>query len=293
MRPMRVALLVPDRAYPEAYAWTYDVEAAVLRKIGMEVEPVAWTSLDSGAGYDLILPLVAWGYNLDYPRWLALLQRAEVERWPLLNPPALLRWNGDKAYLKELGAKGIPTVPTVEVDHLGDASLSAASAKFGQLDLVIKPPISAGAHGTYRIKVGEPIPDDVAGQRMMVQPFQPGISAGEWSIILFGGKFSHAVLKTPVAGDFRVQPHLGGTDRSAVPPHGAVELAQAALAAAPAPALYARVDMIAGTNGALKIMELELIEPALFLHHAPDKGAAFASAVRAAAAAAACSAALK
>ncbi len=283
---MRVALLVPDPAYPEAYAWTYDVEAAILRKIGMEVEPVAWTSLDTGSKYDLILPLVAWGYDRDYPRWLALLQRAEVWRWPLLNPPALLRWNGDKAYLKELVAKGIPTVPTVEVDFLNDASLSAASAKFGQLELVIKPPISASAHGTYRIKVGEPIPDDVAGARMMVQPFQRSISTGEWSIILFGGKFSHAVLKTPAAGDFRVQPNVGGTDRAGVPPHGAVELAQAALAAAPAPALYARVDMIAGANGALKIMELELIEPALFLHHAPDKGAAFASAVRTAAAAA-------
>ena len=293
MRPMRIALLVPDPAYPEAYAWAYDIEAAILRKIGMEVEPVAWTSLNSGAGYDLILPLVAWGYNLDYPRWLALLQRGEVERWPLLNPPALLRWNGDKAYLKELGAKGIPTVPTVEVDHLSAASLSAASAKFGAADLVIKPPISGGAHGTYRLKVGDPIPNDVAGKRMMVQPFQPTISAGEWSIILFGGKYSHAVLKTPLAGDFRVQPHLGGVDRAAVPPRGSVELAQAALAIAPIEALYARVDMIAGANGALKIMELELIEPALFLHHAPDKGAAFASAVRAAAAAAACSAALK
>ncbi len=284
MRQMRVALMVPDPAYQEAYAWTYDVEAAILRKVGIEVEPLPWTMIDKLPEVDLVMPLVAWGYNFDYPRWLSLLQRAEVERWPLLNPPALLRWNGDKAYLKELGAKGIPTVPTVEVDHLSAASLSAASAKFGGLDLVVKPPISGGAHGTYRLKVGDPIPAEVAGKRMMIQPFQPGIAAGEYSIILFGGKFSHAVLKTPVAGDFRVQPHLGGVDRYAVPPNGSVELAQAALALAPTEALYARVDMIAGTNGALKIMELELIEPALFLHHAPDKGVAFASAVRAAAA---------
>lgn len=284
MRPMRVALLVPDAAYAEDYAWTYDVEATILRKVGIDVEPLVWTAISKLPDVDLVMPLVAWGYNLDYPRWLGLLQRAEVESWPLMNPAALLRWNSDKAYLKELGAKGIPTVPTVEVDHLSDASLSAASAKFGQLDLVVKPPVSGGAHGTYRLKVGEPIPPDVVGKRMMVQPFQPSITVGEWSIILFGGKFSHAVLKTPVAGEFRVQPHLGGIDRFGVPPHGAVELAQAALAAAPAPALYARVDMITGANGALKIMELELIEPALFLHHAPDKGAAFASAVRSAAA---------
>ena len=287
MSRMRVALLVPDPNYPEDFAWTYDVEAAILGRVGMEVVPLPWTQVADVAGFELILPLVAWGYNLDYERWLGLLQRAEVERWPLLNPPALLRWNGDKSYLRELAAKGIPTVTTVEVDMLDTGSLRGAAATLGASDLVIKPPISGGAHGTYRIALGDPIPTDVAGQRMMVQTFQPTIAAGEWSIILFGGKFSHAVLKTPVAGEFRVQPHLGGTDKIAAPPNGAIALAQQALAAAPAPALYARVDMIANAAGALTIMELELIEPALFLHDAPDQGVAFASAVRTAAASAA------
>jgi len=287
MKRMKVALLVPEPGYPEAYAWTYDVEAVILGQIGIEVTPVPWTEIGDVAGFDLILPLVAWGYNLDYPRWLALLDRAEKQRWPLLNPPALLRWNGDKTYLRELGANGIATVTTVQVDALNTRSLATAAAKLGAFDLVVKPPISGGAHGTYRMCAGDPIPDDVAGKRMLVQSFQPTIAAGEWSIILFGGKFSHAVIKTPAAGDFRVQPHLGGTDQYGVPPRGAIELAKAALAAAPADALYARVDMIATATGALKVMELELIEPALFLHHAPDKGVAFASAVRTAAAAAA------
>ena len=284
MSRMKVALLVPAPGFPEPYAWTYDVEAAILGQIGIEAVPLAWTEIDDVAGFDLIMPLVAWGYNRDYPRWLALLKRAEIERWPLLNPPVLLRWNGDKAYLRELGTKGIPTVTTVEVSALDARSLAAAATKLGAIDLVVKPPISGGAFGTYRLRLGNPIPDDIAGQRMMVQPFQPTITAGEWSIILFGGKFSHAVIKTPAEGDFRVQPHVGGTDRFAVPPRGAIELAKAALAAAPAEALYARVDMIATAAGTLKIMELELIEPALFLHHAPDKGVAFASAVRTAAA---------
>ena len=289
MSRMRVAVLVPAPDFPEPYAWTYDVEAAILGQIGIEVEPVAWTEIGEVgdiAAFDLILPLVAWGYNLEYPRWLAMLKRAEVERWPLLNPPALLRWNGDKAYLRELGAKDIPTITTVEVDALDAPSLSAAAARLGAIDLVVKPPIAGGAFGTYRLRPDDPIPGDVAGQRMMVQSFQPTIAAGEWSIILFGGTFSHAVIKTPAEGDFRVQPHLGGVDLFAVPPRGAIELAKAALSAAPAKALYARVDMIANAAGALKIMELELIEPALFLHHAPDKGVAFASAVRTAAAAA-------
>jgi glutathione synthase/RimK-type ligase-like ATP-grasp enzyme len=284
MSVMRVALMTPDPSFPEPFAWTYDVQAAILRQVGIEVEPLVWTEVGEVDRFDLILPLVAWGYNRDYPRWLALLQRAEVERWPLLNPPALLRWNGDKAYLKQLAAAGIPTVPTIAVDHLTPASLSAAAAKFGAADLVVKPPISGGAFGTYRLAAGDPIPSDVAGKRMMIQPFQPGILGGEWSLILFGGKFSHAVIKRPAEGEFRVQPHLGGTDSYAAAPDGSIELAMAALKVAPSETLYARVDMIANAAGALRIMELELIEPALFLHHAPDKGAAFASAVRAAAA---------
>ena len=116
---------------------------------------------------------------------------------------------------------------------------------------------------------------------MLIQPFMASIaSQGEYSVMLFDGAFSHAILKTPKAGDFRVQPHLGGTERPCIAPEGAIDLAKAALAAAPAEAVYARVDMIADEAEMLRIMELELIEPALWLQHAPDGGAGFASAVR-------------
>jgi glutathione synthase/RimK-type ligase-like ATP-grasp enzyme len=98
--------------------------------------------------------------------------------------------------------------------------------------------------------------------------------------MLFDGAFSHAIVKKPKAGDFRVQPHLGGTEEPCEAPAGAIDLAKAALAAAPAEAAYARVDMVADDDGQLRIMELELIEPSLWLQHAPDKGAAFTSAVR-------------
>ena len=277
---MKVALLTPAPGYPEPFAWAFDVEAEVLRKAGIEVVALPWTELDENHGCDLVLPLVAWGYNHHYSRWLALLVRAEAGGWPLVNPPALMRWNGDKSYLKELGAKGIPTVPTVEVGALDAASLAAAAERLGGAEmLVVKPPVSGGAEGTYRVGPADPIPADVAGTRMMVQPYQPTIANGEWSLILFGGAFSHCIIKTPKAGDFRVQPHLGGSDAACAAPDGALELARAALAAAPAEALYARIDMIADEAGALMLMELELIEPALFLHHAPDGGAAFASAV--------------
>ena len=100
--------------------------------------------------------------------------------------------------------------------------------------------------------------------------------------MLFGGRFSHAIVKRPKAGDYRVQPHLGGTELPCTTPAGAIELAHAALAAAPAEAVYARVDMVRDNDGELAIIELELIEPSLWLQHSQDGGASFVSAIRAA-----------
>jgi hypothetical protein len=86
-------------------------------------------------------------------------------------------------------------------------------------------------------------------------------------------------VKRPKAGDFRVQPHLGGVTLPSLPPPGGIELAKQALAAAPARATYARVDMVPDDEGMLRIMELELIEPALFLDHSKDGGAAFVKSI--------------
>jgi glutathione synthase/RimK-type ligase-like ATP-grasp enzyme len=101
--------------------------------------------------------------------------------------------------------------------------------------------------------------------------------------MLFDGEFSHAVVKRPKSGDFRVQPHLGGVTLPSKAPPGAEQLARRALAAAPAKATYGRVDIIPDDEGVLRIMELELIEPALFLDHAPDGGASFVRAILSAA----------
>jgi len=118
---------------------------------------------------------------------------------------------------------------------------------------------------------------------MIVQPMIDEIArTGEFSLMLFDGQLSHTVVKRPKSGDFRVQPHLGGITLPSPAPPGAEELARAALAAAPAKATYARVDIVPDDDGVLRIMELELIEPALFLDYAPDGGAAFTRAILAA-----------
>jgi glutathione synthase/RimK-type ligase-like ATP-grasp enzyme len=284
---MRIAVLVPAPDYPEPWRWAFDVEADALVAAGAEVEPVAWTEADDLGGFDLILPLVAWGYHLDYDRWLGFLERAEAERWPLINPPALLRWNGDKAYLAELADRGVPTVPTLAVESCCDADLEEARRRFASDWLVIKPPVSASASGTHRLGPNDDLPAESRRRPMIVQPLIEEIArTGEFSLMLFGGEYSHAVVKRPKTGDFRVQPHLGGVTLPSKAPPGAERLAKQALAAAPAQATYARVDIIPDDDAVLRIMELELIEPALYLDHAPDRGAAFTQAILSAAAAA-------
>lgn len=280
-KPPHVLILVPDPVYPEPWAWAFHVEAEALRAGGFEVSARPWTAPGELAPFDAVLPLVVWGYHERHDEWLALLERLANEGVRCINPPLLLRWNSDKAYLAELDAEGVPTVHTVAVEALDEHGLREARERFGCEQLVVKPPVSASATGTFRLGPDDGVPGEVAGKRMLVQPFMTSIAAtGEYSVMLFDGQFSHAILKTPKAGDFRVQPHLGGTEKPCPPPDGAIALSKAALAAAPAAAVYARVDMVADADGALRIMELELIEPALWLQHAPDGGAGFTSAVR-------------
>lgn len=281
---MRVAFLVPDPDYPAEWKWAYDAEADALTDAGITVEPVAWTDRRDLAHFALVLPLVAWGYHKRYAEWVAFLDRLERDHLPVANPVPLLRWNSDKAYLAELGQKGIPTVPTIAVDCLDEQVLAAARTHFGCSELVVKPPVSASAYGTFRLGTGDPFPEAVRGWRMMVQPWVAGIlDQGEYSLILFDGVLSHALSKVPRRGEFRVQPEYGGIIQRCEPPPGAEALALAALAAAPAPATYARVDIVVGSGGELLVMELELIEPALFIDRAPESAAAFSRAVRSAA----------
>ena len=280
---MRAAVLVPAPGFHEAWDWAFDVEADALRRGGIEVEARPWTDPGDLAGFDAVLPLVAWGYHLHPPRWHGLLDRLERDGPTTLNPVRLLRWNSDKRYLTELGDAGVSVIPTRLVDALDEAALADAREDFGET-LIIKPPVSASADGTHKLGPADPVPAEALGKVMLVQPFLPSIAdEGEVSVMLFGGEFSHSIVKRPKAGDFRVQPHLGGTEAKCDPPAGAIDLARAALAVAPAKAAYARVDMVRGRDGRLAVIELELIEPALWLEHSPDAGASFAAAIRSAA----------
>ena len=281
---MRFALLVPSADYGIEWRWAFDPQAEALREAGASVDALPWTTEEDLGHYDLVLPLVAWGYHKDYARWLGQVERWESERVRIANPPPVLRWNGDKSYLAELGGKGVSTVPSIAFDALDEASLDQARDAFGTDELVVKPLVSASGHGTHRLTSSDPFPGEVRGWRMLAQPWLGEIvRTGEWSLLFFDGAFSHAVSKIPRAGEFRVQPEHGGIIARCEPPPGAIEVAAAALAAGPARTTYARVDLVIGNDGTLQVIELELIEPALFMAEAPEARPRFAAAALSAA----------
>ena len=276
----RAIVLVPAPDYSERWDWAYDVEAAALTAGGLDVERRPWTAPGQVTAGDLVLPLVVWGYHDSPDRWHALLDRLETSDARIVNPVPVLRWNSDKSYLAELAAKDVPTIPTIVSHRFDGAALDDARKLIGG-ELVVKPPVSAAATGTFRLGRAGRIPEAVLGRSMMIQPFYHSVTTeGEYSLLYFDGEFSHALVKRPAAGDYRVQPHLGGRETPCEPPPGARAVAEAALAAAPEPPAYARVDLLRDDSGALRVIELELIEPSLWLEHAPDKGASFAAAIR-------------
>jgi len=280
---VRVAFLAPAPDNPTEWRSTYHPQAQALETAGIEVAPVPWPEAADVGSFDLVMPLLAWGYHTHYREWLELLDAFERKAVPVANPVPLLRWNSDKSYLEELGAAGVHSVPSMTVSELDEPHLDEARAHFGCDTLIVKPLVSASAYGTYRLSRRDPVPDLVRGWRMLVQPWIENITrSGEWSLMFFDGAFSHAVAKVPVRGEFRVQPEFGGIIERCEPPDGSIALAESALAAAPAPSTYARVDIVEGNGGDFQVIELELIEPALFLDHAPDRGPHFADAVRSA-----------
>lgn len=282
MSVKRLAILSPVPEYEEN--WSH-IKADYIRLFGEDTAFIDWTKAGNLSEFDLVTPLLAWGYPREAGTWFALLDRMEAEAAAVSNPVSVLRWNSDKAYLAELGAAGVATVPTRMSEALDKSALSDARAEFGCDELVIKPPISGGADGTFRLANDEMVPESVAGSRMMIQPFLPSIAAeGEYSLFYFGGRLSHSIIKRPAAGDFRVQDQYGGYEEAIEAPSDSIQLAEQALAVTSKitgtdTLAYARSDMLRDGDGHFRLMELELIEPSLFLPFAADRGAAFADAL--------------
>lgn len=249
-------------------------------------ETVLWDAERDWSRYAAVLLRSVWDYYQRPQEFLAWLDRLEREGVPLWNPVGLVRWNSDKRYLRDLEARGITIPPTlwIEPTEAPEAALERVLAT-GWAELVVKPTISGGAWRTRRLRRAE-VPEQaeflrevLSASAAMVQPFLPEIlEAGEVSLLFFGGEFSHAVLKRPRAGDYRVQWSHGGTQARFEPAAPLVTQARAVLDAAPSAGLYARVDGIL-KGGRLVLMELEQIEPYLFLAEGPGAAERFVAAL--------------
>lgn len=268
------ALTDDDRLLPPALA-----------ALGAQAEAVTW---DDGAAdwtrYDRVVLRSVWDYHLRPDAFGAWLAAREREGAAMCNPPALVRWNAHKSYLRELGAGGVATIETAWLARGSAAALGALMDGRGWADVVVKPAVSASAYRTFRAGRAEAAARQtdldaiLAEGDALVQPFASEIAEGEWSLVFLGGAFSHAVRKRPAASDFRVQEELGGRASTEDPGPALVTQARAALAAAPGRAAYARVDGIV-RGGAFVLMELELIEPVLYLARHPEAPARLAAAI--------------
>lgn len=243
-----------------------------LADLGMSAEPAVWDSADTRwTEFAAVIIRSCWDYQhrlAEFHAWIERLERLRVPAW---NPPALLRWNSHKGYLRDLASAGVWTVPTRWVARGASVALSELLTAAGWQEAVVKPAVSASAHGTWRTSLASAAGDQarfdalLATGDVMVQPYIDAVrDPGEWSLLYLGGDYSHAVLKRPATGDFRVQWEFGGSAVSAEPPMAVREDAARALAAAPGGTLYARVDGVE-ENQRLVVTELELIEPHLFL----------------------------
>jgi len=265
---------------------------APLAKLGIHAEPAIWDDPHTEwLRYAAIVLRSCWDYHLKPDLFLRWILALEAEGVLVFNAAPLVRWNADKAYLRDLEPKGIHIVPTFWADHHPHTSceqipirLKDKLRELGWPKAVVKPRISATAHRTLLVSAADAEDaqshfDELRrGPGVMVQKFMEGIaSEGEWSLIFFAGVFSHAVLKRPRSGDFRVQNDFGGTSQVGDPPSSVLAAATLAVQAVDA-TVYARVDGVV-EDGQFHLMELELIEPALFLAEHPEAAGRFAEAI--------------
>ena len=256
-----------------------------LADLGHDVRPVIWTSPEADWPiFDVVVVRSTWDYVRNvrrFRRWLNLLEDRSI---CVANPVGLMRWNLDKHYLLEL-SDHVPIATTHFVDS--PEEVGPVMTNSGWSELIIKPCISCDALLTERLmsheveramKIAEHIRQQI-GCGVMMQPlFSEIINQGEWSFVFINGAFCHAVLKQPAHGDFRSQPDYGANVSAVVPSSSMLEQAKSVLAVAPARSVYARVDAV-NIDRQLHLMELELIEPCLYLQQNALAPQRFANAI--------------
>jgi glutathione synthase/RimK-type ligase-like ATP-grasp enzyme len=284
MKTYRIAL-VSSKDHPELFGGE-KLLPPVLRHLGHEVDVCIWDAPEvQWQSYDAVVIRCPWDYYEKLPQFLAWLDTLAAGKVRVINDIDTLRWNLNKAYLFELAQAGLPVIPTQLVARSDQRSLQQIFDAIQSKEIVIKPVQSAGAWRTLRINQNNLADAELnfsawrQEQDFLVQAFMPEIvAAGEWSLIYFDGQFSHALIKRAKDGDFRVQSEHGGTVLKADAPENICAQAFKILHFLPKMPCYARVDGVV-RDGAFLLMELELLEPELFLEIEAQAAHRFAMAI--------------
>lgn len=259
-----------------------------LNALGWQATWVSWRDERvNWQDYAAVIIRSPWDYQDDAEQFTAVLKKIEASSAHLENSLAIVEWNIDKIYLQALAQQQVDIVPTLWCDTFDADALEQYFAHFNQQQIVIKPRISANADNTFWLRQGQVTEHLAALQQafverpFMVQPFMQNIVAeGEYSLFYFNGEYSHAILKSPKADDFRVQEEHGGQLAAIEPEPLLIEHAQKTmqvLANIHQVPLYARIDFVRDQQG-FALMEAELIEPSLYFNMDSDSAKRFAQA---------------
>ncbi len=244
-----------------------------LRELGWKVDTVSWRKQCDWSQFDLVVIRTTWDYQNSPDDFLGVLEEISQSDTRLENPLELVLWNYQKTYLRELESKGIRIVPTLW--NPPQADINRFFGQLGSDELVFKPIISANGDHTYRHRQDEDhskICEIFRERPYMVQPYLKNIvDEGEYSLFYLGTELSHTILKTPAADEFRVQEERGAQIHSARANEELRIRGDSVINALPSAPLYARVDFLRNQKGDFLLMELELIEPSMYLRM--DKGA--------------------
>jgi glutathione synthase/RimK-type ligase-like ATP-grasp enzyme len=278
---LRVALATADTLPIEAMDAA--LVAAALDQRGIAVDQPVWSdpSVDWNS-YDAVVVGSTWDYHRRLEEYLVWVEKVN-NATRLYNPPKFIQWNSRKTYLNEMAVAGMNVIPTLKIRPASHYTLDRLMGLLGTERLVTKPLVGAGAEGIriFDSSEGDAFLEAKATGEFLAQPYLGAIETeGEISLIMIDGTYSHAVLKKPATGDYRVQEEHGGSVDPWQASDAEIEVAAIAMAILPERPLYARVDLV-WINDRPAVMELELIEPDLYLRwHSPSVGA-FADALAA------------
>jgi len=280
----RIAFLTMDNM-EGFFAYDYLAIEPLARR-GWQVEEVPWRQPIDWNDYALVVIRSPWDYQQDFEAFLRVLAQIDQSAACLQNSLQTVRWNIHKSYLRDLESRGIPIVPTLWLDQLTNDRLEQIFFVLNTPSIVVKPTVGANADDTFWISRHDTNANRdralrvFADRELMAQPFVDSIvSTGEYSLFYFAGEYSHSILKTPKSEDFRVQEEHGGVIRSIEPNDELVQAATRVMRAVDEEPLYARVDLVRLPNGQLALIELELIEPSMYLSNDPAAPERFADAM--------------